>query len=87
LYEKIGDIGGIATTYGQMGILYNDMKEFPTALEYSIRAFLIFSEIKSTKTFRVVKDITTVRVKLSESVNNEILRKYDISPDSFEEIG
>jgi tetratricopeptide (TPR) repeat protein len=82
--EKIGEIVGAADSYHQMGILYNEMKEFPTALECSLRAYLLFSQIQSPKAFRAYQDILTARSELSDTEFKEILKKYDIPPDAFD---
>lgn len=74
----------MATTYGQMGILYYEKEDFSTALEYSIRAFLICRRIDSPHAFRAVKDILTVRTKLPDTEFKEILKKHGIPPDAFD---
>lgn len=82
--EKIGNIEGAAHAFGQMGILYNEVKEFPAALECSLRAFLVFSQIQSPKAFGMYQNILMARANLSDTEYKEILKKYDIPPDAFD---
>jgi len=72
----------MATTYGKMGILFYEKEDFPTSLECSIQAYLIFSQIGSPKAFQALKNMHTLRTRLSESEFKEILKKYNIPLDA-----
>jgi len=85
--EKIENIEGAAHAFGQMSILYIEVKEFPAALECSLRAFLFFSRIQSPKALGVYQNILMARGELSDEEYKEILKKYDIPPDAFDNPG
>jgi tetratricopeptide (TPR) repeat protein len=84
--EKIGDISGMAFSMGQMGQLHVQFKQYETALEYFIQAFLIFVKLESPHVNGLRNDIYRVREKLPAETFEEILKKFDLKPELFDQM-
>lgn len=64
--EKLGDISGAASSYGQLGVLNFQLQRYETAAEYFVKAFAIFHQIGSPNTQLAQQYLALVQEKIGE---------------------
>jgi tetratricopeptide (TPR) repeat protein len=60
--EKLGDLSGMASTYGQLGLFMKQMDQHSEAFGYFLQAFLIFTKLKAPAAQQALGDLCKVAI-------------------------
>jgi len=83
--EKNADMSGMGIGYGQLGMLYFEMEDYEEALKASIKAFLLFSQLKLPQAQLANKNIQRIQGKMPEEKFFAILKEFNIVPGEKKE--
>ena len=76
--EKLGDIGGVASSYGQIGKLLLDQSKFEEAVPYILSAYQIFEKIASPNVEIVADWLDQIKEQIGEEKLAAIFKKLGL---------
>ena len=76
--EKLGDIGGVANSQGQIGKLLMDQNKFEEAVPYIISAYHIFEKIGSPNVRIVARWLHQIKEQIGEKKVGDIFKKLGL---------
>ncbi|MFQ6015947.1 MAG: tetratricopeptide repeat protein, partial [Anaerolineae bacterium] len=65
--ERIGDTAGLATTWGNLGYLYEAQGDYGQALEYASKALAVFEQLGAYEAAQVKELVQRLREKMEEA--------------------
>ena len=81
--QKLGDKSGIAITHGQLGQLYQQQEKWCSALQHSVKAWVLFCELQSPYSNLALSDVQTSREHVGVEQFNTWLAE-DFGPQAAE---